>query len=110
MIIYCIVCDDCNAPQPGDCPIHGPLKLLDESAGLDQDSLTYTKLPVPRPLTVKPSSFPGAGLGVFTTQFIPKGVRMGPYVGRRVDKKDLEDYEQTAYRWEVGGRNTVNSL
>ena len=96
-----IVCDDCNTLHHGDCPIHGPLKLLDASEGLDEASITYTHLPVPKPLTVKPSSITGAGLGVFTDQFIPKGVRVGPYEGRRVDKQDMGDLHSTAYIWEV---------
>ncbi len=101
MTTHTTVCDDCNALHHGDCPVHGPLKLLDESAGLDQASQAHTPLPVPCPLTVKPSSITGAGLGVFTTQFIPKGVRVGPYEGRRVDKQDLGDLHNTAYAWEV---------
>ena len=74
----CVVCDDCNTLHRGDCPVHGPLKLLDDSGGQDQASLVHTQLPVPSPLTVKPSAIPGAGLGVFANQFIPKRVRMGP--------------------------------
>ena len=68
---------------------------------MDQDALTHTQLPVPSPLTVKRSSIAGAGLGVFTKQFIPKGVRVGPYEGRRVDKEDMGDLQNTAYAWEV---------
>ncbi len=104
MNILPAVCDDCNALHHGDCPVHGPLKLLDESTGLDQVSRAHTPLPVPCPLTVKPSSITGARLGVFTTQFIPKGVRMGPYGGgKRVDKEDMgDDLQQTSYAWEVG--------
>ena len=81
--------------------MHGPLKLLDTTTGLDEASLTLTQLPVPRPLTVRPSSIAGAGLGVFTNQLIPKGVRVGPYQGRIVDKYDLGDLQDTAYAWEV---------
>ena len=104
--LCCVVCDDCDALHHGDCPIHGPLKPLD-SAGQDQASLAHTPLPVPAPLTVKPSSIPGAGLGVFTNQFIPKRVRVGPYEGRRVDKLGLEDLKDNAYAWEVSARTTL---
>jgi hypothetical protein len=58
----------------------------------------YTKLPVPAELTVKPSQIFGAGLGVFANKFIPKDVRMGPYAGKRMEEKDIDD---PTYAWEV---------
>ena len=105
-----IVCDDCNTFYLGDCPIHGPLKLLDDTAGLDEASLTYTQLPVPCPLTVRTSSIKGAGLGVFTNQLIPKGVRMGPYKGRIVDEHDMGDLQDTTYTWEVSSSFSCSHL
>ena len=88
-------------PFHGDCPIHGPFKLLDDSAGQDQALLAYTQVPVPCPLTVKPSSIIGAGMGVFTNHYIPKRVRMGPFEGRRVDKQDIGNIQDNTYAWEV---------
>ena len=70
-------------------------------AGLDQASLAYTQLPVPAELTVKPSCIPDAGLGVFANRFIPRGVRMGSYEGKKVDKADMGDLSTTDYTWEV---------
>jgi hypothetical protein len=78
------------------------LKEFDPDAGLDQASLSYTQLPVPAELTVKPSDIPNAGLGVFANRFIPRGVKVGPYEGRRVEKVDMGDLPSTAYAWEVG--------
>ena len=95
------VCDDCNTLHHGDCPVHGPLKELDPSAGIDLASLMFTQLPVPAQLTVKRSCIPGAGLGVFAKSFIPRGIRVGPYEGKRVDKQDMGDVSDTAYAWEV---------
>ena len=76
-----LVCEDFE--EFGDCPVHGPLLTLDPSSGHDEASLQYTTLFVPSELTVKPSKIANAGLGIFATQFIPRGVRFGPYEGRR---------------------------
>ena len=96
-----LVCDDCNQLHHGECPVFGPLSELDSTAGHDQASLAYTQLPVPAQLTVRPSQIPGAGLGVFATTSIDKGVRMGPYKGKLVDKDDMRDLHNTANAVEV---------
>ena len=96
------VCDECNKLHRGECPVHGPLPELDHTAGYDQASLAFTELPVPAQLTVKTSRIPGAGLGVFATSFIPKGVKLGQYEGKRVAGKDVKSLSTTAYAWEVG--------
>ena len=56
---------------------------------------------MPGQLTVKPSSIPGAGLGVFATQRIGRRVKFGPYVGRRVPASHVDDDTDTSYMWEV---------
>ena len=89
----------------GECPVHGPLSELDPTAGYDQASLTYTQLPVPAQLTVRPSMIPGAELGVFTTTSISKGVRVGPYVAETVNKDNMGDLHNTTNAGEV--RNGV---
>ena len=38
---------------------------------------------------------------MFTNKFLPKGVRFGPYVGKVVDKNEMEDVHDTSYVWEV---------
>ena len=50
---------------------------------------------------MKPSSIHGAGLGVFAQQMIPRGVNVGPYVGRRVPVGEVEEDTDTSYMWEV---------
>ena len=96
-----LVCDNCEEFHHGDCPVHGPLLTLDLSSGHDEASLQYTSVFVPSELTVKPSKIANAGLGVFATQFIPRGVRFGPFEGRRVLKEELTEGEDTSYMWEV---------
>ena len=56
---------------------------------------------IPSQVTVKPSSIPGDGLGVFAQQMIPRGVKVGPYVGRRVPAGEVEEDTDTSYMWEV---------
>ena len=43
-----------------------------------------------------------SGLGVFAKEFIPRGLKVGPYQGTVVFKEDMEDIEDTSYMWEVG--------
>ena len=61
LYIYTAVCEDCEEVYEGDCPIHGPLKDLDPSPGWDEDSKTFTTVPVPAQLTVKKSDIDDAG-------------------------------------------------
>ena len=93
--ILSIVCGDCSSVHLGDCPARSTLSELDPKAGVDQASLTYTQLPVPAELTVKASGIPGAGLGVFSKQLIPRNVKMGPFEGKK------EEVGNMAYAWEV---------
>ena len=105
MMLLCVcnyvVCEDCNAPYHGDCPIHGPLIPLDESRGWDQDSKSFTSVPVPLQVTVKKSSIKNAGKGVFAKEFIPRRTKIGPYKGEVVQKGDVTDKTDTRYFWEV---------
>ena len=96
-----LVCDNCEEIHHGDCPVYGPLLTLDPSTGHDEASLQYTTVFVPSELTVKPSKIANAGLGVFATQFIPRGVSFGPYEGKRVLKEELTKGEDISYMWEV---------
>lgn len=38
---------------------------------------------------------------MFAKQFIPKGVRVGPYEGKIVPKEDVDAATDTSYMWEV---------
>ncbi|XP_065888894.1 histone-lysine N-methyltransferase set-17-like [Dysidea avara] len=87
-----IFCDDCDKSYHGDCPVHGPLIPLDESQGCDQDSKSFTSVPVPLQVTM--SSIMNAGKEVFAKEFIPR-TRIGPYKGEVVQKEDVTDETDT---------------
>ena len=60
------------------------------------------QLPVPAQLMVKMSSIPGAGLGVFANhEGIARGVKFGPYVGKKVPASHVDEDTNTSYMWEV---------
>ena len=63
---------------------------------------------MPAELTVKTSSIPNAGLGVFANQFISRGVRMGPYKGKIVLKENMDGVKDTSYMWEVTNIGTCH--
>ena len=69
--------------------------------GVDEASKQFTSVPVPKQLTVKTSTIPDAGMGVYSKEYIPKGTRCGPYRGTIVDKMDIGADVDTAYMWEV---------
>ena len=102
------VCVACNKSYHGDCPIHGPLIPLDESQGWDQDSKSFTSVPVPLQVTVKMSSIMNAGKGVFAKEFIPRRTRIGPYKGEVVQKDNVTDETDTRYFWEVSCNRCVS--
>ncbi|XP_065902700.1 histone-lysine N-methyltransferase PRDM9-like [Dysidea avara] len=103
-----IGCDDCNTLHSDECPVHGPLLPLDESRGWDQDSKSFTSLPVPLQVTVRMSSIKNAGMGVFAKEFIRKRTRIGPYKGEVVKKEDVTCDTDTDYFWEIK-RNSCES-
>ena len=51
-----------------------------------------------------------SGLGVFAKEFIPRGLKVGPYEGTTVLKDDMEDIEDTSYMWEVRRIHVVTKL
>ena len=101
VILLFLVCVDCDKSYHGDCPVHGPLMPLDESRGWDQDSKSFTSVPVPLQVTVKMSSIMNAGKGVFAKEFIPRRTRIGPYKGEVVQKENVTDETDTRYFFEV---------
>ncbi|XP_065904469.1 PR domain zinc finger protein 14-like isoform X2 [Dysidea avara] len=103
-VIFCVTCDK---SYHGDCPVHGPLIPLDESRGWDQDSKSFTSVPVPLQVTVKKSSILNAGKGVFAKEFIPRRTRIGPYKGEVVQKEDVTGKTDTSYFWEVKKNGSV---
>ena len=96
------VCEECGDFNHGDCPIHGPLIPIEDSA-LDEIDKEKTKAraSLPKGLEIKESSIENAGLGVFATEEIECSVRFGPYQGKKTHKESVHDGRDTSYMWEV---------
>ena len=90
--------DECNNSKA--ISDHENLSALPSTFAFDQASLVHTSLPVPAQLRVGPSPSHCGQLGVFATTFINKDVRMGPYVGKRINTEDI-GYMDLGYAWEV---------
>ena len=56
ILILSTVCEDCSELHKGDCPVRGPMLMLDSASGHDEASLQYTTVPVPADLTIRPSN------------------------------------------------------
>lgn len=63
--------------------------------------MTSAAASLPTGLIINNSSIPGAGRGVFSTTEIPKGVRFGPYKGKKIGWQHITDETNTSYMWEV---------
>ncbi|XP_026271561.1 histone-lysine N-methyltransferase PRDM7 [Frankliniella occidentalis] len=89
-----LFCDDCGKEWEGDCPEHGPLHIIPdkEVSEARSDRALHT---VPSCLAVLDSKIPGAGLGVWAKEAIPRRVRFGPYVG------EIEKKKETGYGWGI---------
>ena len=98
------VCEECQDLHYGDCPVHGPLQIIEDRHEGERDiyaSLTAAVASLPIVLTIRKSSIPGAGLGVFSNSQIPKGVRFGPYKGKKTGWEHITKETNTTYMWEV---------
>lgn len=56
---------------------------------------------VPPGLVINTSTIPNAGHGIFARCEIPKHEFFGPYIGKIIDSKDAQNYEDSPYIWEV---------
>ena len=63
---------------------------------------------LPDGLWIRSSSIPNAGHGVFSTEFIPKGTRFGPYDG--VIESNYEKAHSTGYSWQVNTTMCNNNI
>ena len=61
----------------------------------------YAANTAPFGMTVKASTIPGAGAGVFTTEPLVKNVRLGPYRGEVVKLTCEERVHAAGYAWQV---------
>ena len=99
-------CDDRKGLPSGDRHVHGPSL---NSSGQDEDSLVFTSVPVPSELTVKQSSIPGAGLGVFAKTLLHQEIWFGPYKGRTILRDAIRSDADTSYMWEVRAVTLIQS-
>ncbi|XP_072947025.1 uncharacterized protein [Epargyreus clarus] len=95
-----VFCTECADYVYEYCAIHGPLLVIPD----DKVPAKHNFPPiVPRAALTVPHIFlhlarsviPGAGIGVFTTLTLPRGVRFGPYRGLRTDEIN------STYCWQI---------
>ncbi|KAJ8706539.1 hypothetical protein PYW07_012617 [Mythimna separata] len=102
------VCDECADFVYEYCAIHGPLLVIPDDK---PPSVSPFPAYVPRAaltiphvfLHLAPSIIPGAGVGVFSTLTLPRGVRFGPYCGVRTQHVD------SMYCWQIYSRSHKRS-
>ncbi|KAJ0178035.1 hypothetical protein K1T71_005858 [Dendrolimus kikuchii] len=83
-----IFCDKCGDYAYEYCSVHGPLLVIpDDTVPAKSPYPPYVPsaaLTIPHVfLHIAPSIIPGAGLGIFSTLTLPRGVRFGPYKGTK---------------------------
>ena len=62
-------------------------------------------------LYVKKSGIPGAGTGLFTKKFIPKGTRIVEYKGKRTKGKEVKDEDgKNGYLFYINRNQVINAL
>jgi SET domain-containing protein len=61
-------------------------------------------------LKIKRSKLPGAGKGLFTQTFIPKGTRITEYKGRINTWKELKEAEDNGYLFYVNRNHVIDAL
>ncbi|XP_033745719.1 LOW QUALITY PROTEIN: probable histone-lysine N-methyltransferase PRDM7 [Pecten maximus] len=96
-----LYCEECNKEYEGDCPVHGPLDIVQDTEIVDikpkgKDRSLYT---LPPGLVCRESSIPNAGLGVWSDHEILPRTRFGPYKGKKT--RDLDKAHSTGYAWQV---------
>lgn len=60
-------------------------------------------------LVVQPSTIPGAGLGLFTTEFIKKGSVVIEYKGRITTWKEVKDDSTNAYIYKITNNHVIDA-
>jgi SET domain-containing protein len=61
-------------------------------------------------LVVKRSTLPGAGKGLYTKKFIPKGTRIVEYKGRITTWKEMKDAWENGYIYTVNNSHVIDAL
>ena len=104
-LIHSPDCEECHdlhyGECPAECPVHGALQIIEDKTVGESIKESAAMASTPPILTISDSSIPGAGLGVFSTTEIPKGVRFGPYKGIKIGWEHVTEDANTSYCWEV---------
>ncbi|XP_043202223.1 histone-lysine N-methyltransferase PRDM9-like isoform X3 [Amphibalanus amphitrite] len=95
-----IFCDVCCRDWDGECPVHGPLKIIHDTKArpgigdVDRDVKT-----LPPSLSSGPSTNPASGTGVLAEKDLPARQRLGPYEG--ILTTEQSQARTTGYRWQI---------
>ncbi|MBN3317594.1 PRDM9 methyltransferase, partial [Atractosteus spatula] len=101
-------CPECKFFFFEECEQHGPARFVEDTraeVGLERRA----RLTLPPGLSLRDSSIPGAGLGVFNVDsLVPRGVHYGPYEGEPTSK---EEATLSGYSWMIyKGKNQVEYI
>ncbi|XP_043237184.1 histone-lysine N-methyltransferase PRDM9-like isoform X5 [Amphibalanus amphitrite] len=97
-----IFCDVCCRDWDGECPVHGPLKIIHDTKArpgigdVDRDVKT-----LPPSLSSGQSTNPASGTGVLAEKDIPARQRLGPYEGTLTTEQGQARSRTTGYRWQI---------
>ncbi|XP_049884149.1 zinc finger protein 883-like [Pectinophora gossypiella] len=97
-----IFCDPCGDYVYEYCSVHGPLLVIpDDKVPVSIPThMPRATLTIPHVfLYLAPSSIPGAGIGVFASLTLPRGVRFGPYGGKYTNEI------KSKYCWQIYNQN-----
>ncbi|XP_064643457.1 PR domain zinc finger protein 1-like [Lineus longissimus] len=102
------MCEDCQKEHANDYPADDePLVIIKDSEVplSEHGTENYARLTTPEGLLVLGSTIPGAGLGVFSKEFIADGVMFGPYRGEIEWDRDGNPHRQVGYAWTIFNEN-----
>ncbi|XP_041356285.1 zinc finger protein 724-like isoform X2 [Gigantopelta aegis] len=95
-----LYCEDCGKEYDGDCPVHGPLNIVEDTkvpnTVKNKDKASCT---LPAGLSIRKSGIPNAGLGVWADKFFPSRTQFGPYGG--ICEKDIDKAHASGYCWQI---------
>ncbi|XP_069044123.1 histone-lysine N-methyltransferase PRDM9-like isoform X2 [Lepisosteus oculatus] len=93
-----LFCAECKSSFIKECKQHGPATFIGDTwaeVGLERRA----RLTLPPGLSLRDSSIPGAGLGVFNVDsLVPRGAHYGPYEGEPTSK---EEAMLSGYSWMI---------
>ncbi|XP_013399136.1 zinc finger protein 3-like [Lingula anatina] len=95
-----LYCDECNMEYAGDCPVHGPLNIIqDVQVPADGSDPERARKTLPPYFNIYTSQIPDAGLGVWVIRQLKNRTRFGPYEGEI--STDTAKAHESGYSWQV---------